>query len=116
MKTITTAIASTLLIASMGASADSLRSTSDQIMTDAAPTKEAAYNKGLNKLNDLKTKTPYELEYELSVPLGSIESGSLEVTDSNYITVEERLSASGQKEFIGVVNVGLTYEEHDSDN
>lgn len=116
MKAMTTAIAATLLIASMGASANTMRTATDTIETGFAPTKAAAYKAGIDKLNQLKSVPSNVLEYKVSAPLGMIESGTLKVNDNSFIVAQERVSANGQKGYVGVINVGLSFEEHDSDN
>lgn len=115
MKALTATIATTLLIASMGANATT-RSTSDTLVTGFEPTKAAAYNAGITKLNQLKSVPSNVLEYQVEAPLGIVESGTLKVTDDSFVVAEERVSANGQKGYVGIVNVGLSFEEHESDN
>lgn len=113
MKALTTVIASTLLIASVGASA---YDTLDTQVTPVASSKEAAYEMGKQRLDALKSATPYELYYQVNSTLGDIEYDSLQVTDENFIEVQERMDGQGNVGYVGIVNVGLTYDVHESDD
>ena len=113
MKTLTTTmIAATLLVASATAMANS---TSERVFTPVAQTKAAAYEQGVNKLSSLKNSTSSELSRSLNTPFGDIEPGSLRIKDGGYITVQERADANGKIGYVGIVNVGVNFDMHDSD-
>jgi hypothetical protein len=113
MKTLTTTmIAVTLLVASATAMANS---SSETVLTPIAPTKAAAYEQGVNKLSALKNSSPSQLRRSLKTPFGDIESDSLSVQDGGYVTVQERADVNGKVGYVGIVNVKVNFEMHDSD-
>ena len=112
MKTLTTMIAATLLVASASAMANS---SSETIFTPVAPTKAAAFEQGVNKLSALKNSSPSQLRQSLNTPFGDVEPGSLRIKDGGYVTVQERADANGKIGYVGIVNVGVNFDMHDSD-
>ncbi|RVU86648.1 DUF3316 domain-containing protein [Leucothrix sargassi] len=118
MKTLTTLLATSVLL--IGASAANAytfeETTSDQIFTGMTNSKEAAYQSGLAKIQSLKSASPYELYDEVGLFGADIEADTVELEDGAYVTVQERLQANGQKAFVGVVNLDVSYEVHDDDD
>ena len=112
MKTLPAMIAASLLIASVSATA---ATTYESITTPVASSKAAAYEQGVNKLSALKSSSPAQLERSLNTAFGDIESDSLRLKDGGYVTVQERADATGRIGYVGVVNVGVDFEMHDSD-
>lgn len=113
MKTLSKLIAASLLIVSVSASAFT---TSETIETPVAATKAAAYEQGVSKLSSLQSSTPGQLNYRLGTYYGDIEENTLRLNDGGYVTVQERAMADGTIGYVGVVNVNVSYERHDSDN
>ena len=114
MKTLPAMIAASLLIASVSATAASDYET--VLMTPVAPTKAAAYELGVNKLAALNDSSPAQLSRSLGTSFGDIQESSLRLKDGGYVTVQERADASGRVGYVGQVNVGVSYEMHDSDD
>ena len=113
MKTLPAMIAASLLIASVSATAASDYET---VLTPVAPTKAAAYELGVNKLAALNDSSPAQLSRSLGTSFGDIQESSLRLKDGGYVTVQERADASGRVGYVGQVNVGVSYEMHDSDD
>lgn len=112
MKTLPAMIAASLLLASVSATA---ATSYESITTPVVASKAAAYEQGAEKLSALKGSSASELERSLNTPFGDIESDSLRLKDGGYITVQERADASGRIGYVGIVNVGVEFERHDSD-
>ena len=112
MKTLPAMIAASLLIASVSATAATDYET---ITTPVAATKAQAYDQGVNKLSALQGSSPAELERSLDTAFGDIEMDSLRLKDGGFVTVQERANANGSIGYVGIVNVGVDYEMHDSD-
>ena len=113
MKTLPALIAASLLAASFSAVANSSHET---IETPVAATKAAAYEQGVSKLSSLKNSSPAKLNYALGTYFGDIEESTLRIKDGGYVTVQERADANGTIGYVGIVNVDVDYQEHDSDN
>ena len=80
--------------------------------TAAALSQEAAYQLGLQKLNQVNAKSPLGLAQALP---GGIVDGSAQVAGKGHIRVIERLSAAGAKEFVARVSVPVSYKLIDTD-
>lgn len=92
------------------------QASSNTFLVGAASTKQAAYQLGLKKLAELQTLSPQKLGLALST-VGDIEGNSLHLNGGAYITVQERMDATGSIGYVGVVNVGYHYlKRNDSDN
>lgn len=116
MKTIASIFATTLLLASVSATAGNFEQTrSETQVTSTTATKAEAYQLGVNKLTKLRNVTSQQLEMALTTPLGNIESNSLRLNDGGYITIQERMDANGKIGYVGLVNIDFSYIEHDSD-
>ena len=113
MKTLPALIAASLLVASFSAVANSSH---EVIETPVAPTKAAAYEQGVNKLSSLKNSSPAKLNYSLGTYFGDIEENTLRIKDGGYVTVQERADANGTIGYVGIVDVEVEYEVHESDS
>ena len=80
--------------------------------TAAALSQDAAYQLGLQKLNQVNAKSPYGLAQALP---GGIVDGSAQVAGQGHIRVIERLNAVGDKEFVARVSVPVSYKVIDTD-
>ena len=123
MKTVQSiVVAASILLVSAGAVADSLnaasgtaRSESNTLVLSAAQTKQAAYKMGLNRLAQLKTSSPQQLSQVLKVHSSNPDGTTLHLnSDSSYVTVQERMDASGNVSYVGIVNVSFQYSEKSS--
>ena len=112
MKTLSATIATALFLTSVSATA---ASSNERIVTPVAPTKAAAYKQGVNKLASLQNSSPSQLRRSLSTPFGEIEPGSLRLQKGGFVTVQERADASGKIGYVAIVNIGVNFERHDSD-
>ena len=119
MKTLSALIAtSVLLISATAANANSFfeETTHDTVRTGVTMSKSAAYQSGLDKLKELQSASPRALYNEVGLFASDIESDTVHLDSGAYVTVEERALPNGQKAYVGVVNVDVSYETHDSDN
>ncbi|MGB0849222.1 MAG: hypothetical protein ACPGSM_20980 [Thiolinea sp.] len=87
-------------------------STSKTFSTTATLSKEAAYQMGLQKLNQVNAKTPWELARVLP---GNIVESSAHVDGKGYIHVVEQMNIGGNMEFVARVTVPVNYQVIDSD-
>ncbi|RVU80666.1 DUF3316 domain-containing protein [Leucothrix sargassi] len=116
MKTLVAMIASSIFIVN-AANASYFEETShDTLRTELSSSKEAAYQAGLDKLNDLKSSSSRDLYNKVGLFASDIKSDTVRLNDGAYVTVQERALPNGQKAYVGVVNVDVSYETHDSDN
>ena len=113
MKTLPALIAASLLVVSFSAVANSSHET---IVTPVAPTKAAAYEQGVSKLSSLKNSSPAQLNSSLGTYYGDIEENTLRIRDGGYVTIQERADINGKIGYVGVVDVEVEYEVHESDN
>lgn len=118
MKTLPAILATSLLLISFGASANDYfeRVATETQSTQAAPNKAAAYQLGLAKLAQLKAQTSDQLSDTLNTPIGDIKYGSLNIKANSYVTVQERMDASGKVSYVGLVNIGYGYVLDDNDD
>ena len=118
MKTIQTIIATSILLASVNASAGSIvqRTETETLTTTAAATKAQAYQRGIEKLSQLTSSSGKQLDQKLRVHSGYIDINTLKVNDGGFVTIQERMSSSGNLEYIGVVNVKFSYTDRDIEN
>jgi len=114
MKTSTAFIATTFLLATLSTSVFAFDHTKQEmIVTGVAYTKADAYQMGLDKLESLNNKSPYELSLELAP--GNAESDSVSI-DNGFITVQEYVNPNGIVGYFGLVNVDVNYSyDHDDD-
>lgn len=117
MKALPAILATSVLLLSFGASAGDYyeRIAKETQLTPAAATKEAAYKMGVAKLTQLKAQSSNQLSYILDTPIGDIKYGSLNIKPDSYVTVQERMDASGKVSYVGLVNIDYGYilEEND---
>ena len=120
MKTVKNALlASAMVILSANAFAGtavygdySVHHSNKTIKTATVETKQAAYELGLEKLNDLKDDSSAELSNELALALGSYkEKNSVSLDDGAYITLQEMMNEQGQVVYTGLVNVTFSYSQ-----
>lgn len=114
MKTIPLMIASTLLFASVTATAGTtVRSEHDTLATSFVTSKAAAYQQGENLLAQLKTDSAQKLSSSLSIHSGSADTSTIHLDQGAFVTVEERMDANGKLGYVGLVNVDYSYTESD---
>ncbi|WP_372880351.1 DUF3316 domain-containing protein [Psychromonas sp.] len=120
MKTVkNTLLASAMVILSASAFAGSavygnysVHHSNKTIKTAPAETKQAAYELGFAKLNELKNDSAAQLSDELALPLGSYqEKNSVSLDDGAYITLQEMMNDQGQVVYTGLVNVTYSYSQ-----
>jgi len=87
---------------------------SNTLVMNAASTKQAAYQAGLSKLGQLKTASARQLDQMLHIDSSSVDRTTLHLKNG-YITVQERMDASGNISFVSSVNVGFHYLENRTD-
>jgi hypothetical protein len=112
MKIIPTIIATSVLLVSLGAGAQTTKNDTDVLVTGAVATKEAAYQMGVSKLAELKAASPYQLSRVLAAY--NAENSTVHLNDGSYVTIQERMNDNGQLSYVGLVNVKFGYVEHDS--
>ncbi|WP_181389791.1 DUF3316 domain-containing protein [Leucothrix pacifica] len=124
MKTVQSiVIAASIILVSANAVAGTIQSgggfdrvVNNTIVLSAAPTKQAAYQLGLNKLAQLNASSPQQLGLMLNVISSNAEGNTLHLKDGGYITVQERMSTGGNTTYVSSVNVGLHYLERNDNN
>lgn len=81
---------------------------------NTAPTvsQEAAYQLGLETLNQVNGKSSHMLAQALP---GGIVDSSAQVTGNGHVRVIERLNAAGAAEFVALVSVPVSYKVVDTD-
>ncbi|EKO3850405.1 TPA: DUF3316 domain-containing protein [Vibrio harveyi] len=84
------------------------------LSVEPTATSDAAYQQAFAELNVLKSMSARELNKELNISNFNIASKSTHLKDSGFITVQERMNADGQLEYVGTVNVKVHYAERDS--
>ncbi|RCR65082.1 DUF3316 domain-containing protein [Vibrio harveyi] len=84
------------------------------LSVEPTATSDAAYQQAFAELNALKSMSARELNKELNISNFNIASKSTHLKDSGFITVQERMNADGQLEYVGTVNVKVHYVERDS--
>ncbi|MFH4747585.1 DUF3316 domain-containing protein [Vibrio harveyi] len=84
------------------------------LSVEPTATSDAAYQQAFAELNGLKSMSARELNKELNISNFNIASKSTHLKDSGFITVQERMNADGQLEYVGTVNVKVHYAERDS--
>ena len=80
--------------------------------TAAALSQDAAYQLGLDTLQQIAGKPASSLEQALP---GGIVAGSAQVAGQGHVRVVERLNAAGAKEFVAMVSVPVSYKVVDTD-
>ena len=118
MKTLTTLIVtSALLLGTTAASAANLYQDPTSVKTEAFNSRDAAYQAGINKLSALENASPRQLSREVDLFVtDNMRANSVKLEDGAYVTIEERMSANGELEYVGVVNIDIDYEySHDDD-
>ena len=80
--------------------------------TAAALSQEAAYQLGLDTLNQVAGKPAWSLAQALP---GGIVDSSAQVTGQGHVRVIERLNAAGAREFVAMVSVPVSYKVVDTD-
>ncbi|RVU84097.1 DUF3316 domain-containing protein [Leucothrix sargassi] len=118
MKTLTTlAIATTLLVSTNIVKAEYLYNPNQKVVqTEATTSKESAYQLGLNKLNALQGASPRALSNALGLYSPIIKKNSIRLNQDAYVTVQERVTPAGQKVYVGLVNLDVSYRIHRDDN
>ena len=118
MKTIQTIIATSILLATVNASAGSIvqRTETETLTTVAAATKAQAFQLGIDKLSQLASSSGQQLDRKLRVHSGYADIDTLKVNDGGFVTIQERMSSRGQLEYVGIVNVDFSYTESDNEN
>ena len=117
MKTLSTLlVASTLLLSATVANASySDVSTTKTLTTGVSDSRDAAYQAGVNKLSTLKSANSYQLSDEIGLFGSGIDEDTVELSSNSFVTVEERMNSNGQVGYVGIVNVGVSYETHEDD-
>jgi hypothetical protein len=92
------------------------RYSTKMIQTTPAQSKQEAYQRGLNKLQQLSASSPVELKQALRIVGQDVASRSLHLNNDGYVTVNEYMDADGQIYYKGQVNVSYHYAERDSDD
>ena len=115
MKTIQLIIATSILLTSLNASAESVtvRTESDTVFTTVAASKAQAYQLGMNQLAQLTSSSGRDLDRKLRVHSGHPDIDTLKVNDGAFVTIQERVSSGGKIEYIGEVNFDFSYDEID---
>ncbi|MGB5446175.1 MAG: DUF3316 domain-containing protein [Psychromonas sp.] len=91
-----------------------VHNTNKTIKTAPAESKEAAYQLGLEKLNQLKAESSSELSDELALQLHSFkEKNSVTLNDGAYITMQEMLNEQGKVVYQSLINVTYSYSQAD---
>lgn len=103
-----TLIAASLLTVSINTVADVISTGTDVLVTEAAESRQEAFQIGLDRIDELKSITPRELSYEIHAPT-NINRYSLHVKDGCYVTVEERMNEDGALDYVGLVNINYGY-------
>ena len=80
--------------------------------TNASVSQEAAYQLGLETLQQIAGKSSWELAKTLP---GGIVAGSAQVAGNGHVRVTERLNAAGAQEFVAMVSVPVNYTVIDTD-
>ena len=122
MKTIQTIIATTILLASVTASAavfnnngsSTSRTESGTFTTAMAGSKAQAYELGKTTLSELESISHGQLATRVGVHSGSANLDTLHMKDGAFITVQERMSSNGKIEYIGIVNIEVSYQQADN--
>ena len=121
MKTIQTIIATAILLASVTTSAavfnnggsSTSRTESGTFITAMAGTKAQAYQLGQDTLDDLQSSSHQQLAAKVGVHSGHPNLDTLHMDDGAFITVEERMSSSGNLEYVAIVNIKFSYLQVD---
>ncbi len=93
------------------------RTSSTALMTMAQGSKQAAFDAAFQELQTLKGSSSKELRKALSIWVTSPrEADSVRLRDNAYITVDERMNASGAMEYVGKINVTYQYLERDDNH
>lgn len=124
MKTMKTIVlAASIILVSASATAGTLQAGNDvdrvgsnTLVVSAASTKQAAYQLGLSKLKQLKSSSAQQLSQALKVHSSNIDGTTLHLKDGGYITVQERMDAKGNVNYVSSVTVGFHYLERRDDN
>ena len=119
MKTIQTIIATTILLASVNASAgvfnntgsSTSRTESGTYITVVAGSKAQAYQLGKDALSELQSISHQQLAARVGLHSGGANLDTFHMNDGAFITVQERLSSSGKLEYVGIVNLKVSYLE-----
>lgn len=89
-----------------------VRHASKTIDTQVVESKGSAYSLAFEKLNQLKSESGRELNYEFAVSLGSWqEKNSVTLDDGAYITVQESMNEQGNVVYNGQVHVTYHYSQ-----
>ncbi len=117
MKTIPAIIATTLLLTSANAFAEAYtkRNDSNTLSLDAAQTRESAFQMGHNKLMQLQTLSSNELSRILHLHSSGYEANTLKLKDGGFVTVQEKMDASGKVSYVGLVKVDFSYLDVNTD-
>ena len=108
----TALIASAMVILSSQVFASTTTQTTRVVPTADMSSKAAAYELALDKLQTLQADSPIELNNDLGhVALDFPHSVAL--NDGAYITVAEKMNASGETFYTGLVNVNVTFDVQD---
>jgi hypothetical protein len=107
----TALIASAMLILSSQVFAGDTHQATRVVQTADMSSKAAAYELALDKLQTLQADSSIELNNDL----GHVtpDPRSLSLNDRAYITVAEKMNASGEIHYTGLVNVNVTYDSLD---
>ncbi len=80
--------------------------------THATVSQEAAYQLGLETLQQIAGKSSMELAKGLP---GGVIAGTAQVTGNGHVRVAEQLNAGGAREFVAMVSVPVSYKVVDSE-
>jgi hypothetical protein len=86
-----------------------VQSNANTMVIRSAPTKQAAYQLGQSKLMQLNGMSSQKLSNVLQVSSLNLKGDTLHLKDGGYVTVEERMSASGKTTFVSLVHVDSHY-------
>lgn len=106
-------IASAMVFFSAQAFADDVTYSDQTVFTAESSIKAIAYEQGMAKLNALQTASSNELEAKfwwLGMP-----ANNMAIEEGAYVTVMEKMNASGQIVYSGVVHVSVSYESDDNE-
>ena len=109
MKTTLLASAIAILSTQAFASANPSTQATRVLPTADVTSKAAAYELAFNKLAALKADSPTELNNDLGHVAINYPS-TVALNDGAYITVAEKMSATGETLYTGLVNVSVTFD------
>ncbi|EGQ7756488.1 DUF3316 domain-containing protein [Vibrio vulnificus] len=108
-------LATTLMLSSTAFASVETQIGETSLHTDTFASKQAAYDAGLMKAQELRAMTPTELTHELSVFSQRPVYDSLKISDIE-VKVEEFAKESGKVAYRAIVDVDYQYQYRESSN